>query len=867
MDTADLDSNDGGLAPGEPVGSLRDRSLELLEFPAVLEQLASYAGFVLGRREALALAPSPDPAAVAERQRETAEARLFLESGGVMEFGEAGDVSVEVQRAAKGGVLTGLELRAVAETLRAGRLARGAFLSRDKACPALAALARRIPDMDAREAAVFRAIGVDGQVEDAASPTLRELRSQARVAYGRLEDTLQRLVRSDRTRQVLQEPLVTERNGRLVVPVRVEMRSRMPGLVHDVSGSGETIFIEPLAAVSLGNQWRELKLAESREEERVLRELSLSIGDYADEVDLTQSLLARLDATVARGRYAHALRANPAATADEGLQDVRLVGARHPLLRGHVVPLSLELGHVTTDPVRPEPVEGRTPPVRPEPVEARPELRRRGSNERASERRILLITGPNGGGKTVALKTLGLMALMHQAGLHTPAEAGTVLPIFDGVYADIGDQQSIAQSLSTFTSHMTSVRGILSQATPRSLALMDELGSSTDPEEGAALAEAVLQSLLDTGVTTIATTHLRRVAAFVQETDGMVNASVELDPETFAPTYGLTVGLPGRSYALTIAERVGLPHGVVERAQGMLSPEHRRVEELLAEVVEERQAAADVRAEGEAALAEAQELRRQAEAELERLRELRVEQMESARHDLQAQAEELMGRLKAAEQVLVNAPAVPQPEAIAEVQGAVAAVQNVRRSLRAPRWRPKREDRAEWLHSLGPGDTVRVRGFPGPAQVMAPPDERGMLEVAVGVLRAQVPLDHVLHRDPSAAQEAASTRKRYTRKGPAMPAAAPEPNGESPAAGLLPAAPAAQLDLRGMRVDEALDRLPPFLDRALQDGHARVRVVHGIGTGALRAAVREWLGSSSMVSRWSPTEGRTAEGSTDVDLA
>ena len=849
MDTTNAAPTDDAGRERSGMDVLRDRSLELLEFPAVLEQLASHAGFVLGRREALALTPSPDPAAVAERQRETAEARLFLETGGNLEFGDAGDVSVEVQRAVKGGVLTGLELRAVAETLRAGRLARGAFLARDRACPALAALARRVPDMDAREAAVFRAIGVDGQVEDAASPALRELRSQARVAYGRLEDTLQRLVRSDRTRQVLQEPLVTERNGRLVVPVRVEMRGRMPGLVHDVSGSGETIFVEPLAAVSLGNQWRELKLAESREEERVLRDLSLSIGDYADEVDLTQSLLARLDATIARGRYAHALRANPAATADEGLRDVRLVGARHPLLRGHVVPLSLELGRVKAEPVRPELVEG--------------------PHERASERRILLITGPNGGGKTVALKTLGLMALMHQAGLQTPAEPGTVLPIFDAVYADIGDQQSIAQSLSTFTSHMTSVRGILSQATPRSLALMDELGSSTDPEEGAALAEAVLQSLLDIGVTTIATTHLRRVAAFVQETPGMVNASVELDPETFAPTYGLTVGLPGRSYALTIAERVGLPHGVVERAQGMLSPEHRRVEELLAEVVEERQAAADVRAEGEAALAEAQDLRRQAEAELDRLRELRVEQMETARHDLQAQAEELMGRLKAAERVLVNAPATPSPEAIAEVQGAVAAVQNVRRSLRAPRWRPKREDRAEWLHSLRPGDAVRVRGFPGPAQVMAPPDERGMLEVSVGVLRAQVPLDHVLHRDPSAVQSeaaaAASTRKRYTRKGPAMPP--PEPNAEPPAAGLPPTTPAAQLDLRGMRVDEALDRLPPFLDRALQDGHARVRVVHGIGTGALRAAVREWLGASTLVTRWQPTEGRTAEGSTDVDLA
>ena len=836
METADSHENDNLLTARGDAESLRARSLELLEFPTVLEQLASHAGFVLGRRDALALTPSSDVEAVADRQRETAEARLFLESGGVMEFGDAGDVSTEAQRAAKGGVLTGLELRAVAETLRAGRLARGAFLRQDKACPALAGLAGHIPDMDAREAAIFRAIGVDGQVEDAASPALRELRSQGRVAYGRLEDTLQRLVRSDRTRRVLQEPLVTERNGRLVVPVRVEMRSRMPGLVHDVSGSGETIFVEPLAAVSLGNQWRELKLAESREEERVLRELSLSIGDYADEVDLTQGLLARLDAAIAKGRYAIALSATPAATAPEGLQDVRLVGARHPLLKGNVVPLSLELGHVA-------PEHGEDAP-----------------------RRIVLVTGPNGGGKTVALKTLGLMALMHQAGLQTPAEAGTVLPIFDGVFADIGDQQSIAQSLSTFTSHMTSVRGILLQATSRSLALIDELGSSTDPEEGAALAEAVLQSLLEDGITTMATTHLRRVAAYVQETPGMVNASVELDPETFAPTYGLTVGLPGRSYALTIAARVGLPGGVVDRAQSMLTPEHHRVEELLAEVVEERQAAADVRAEGEAVLAEAEALRREAEAELERLHQLRTEQMETARHDLQAQAEELMGRLRAAERVLLNAPPESRPEAIAEVQTAVAAVQNVRRGLRAPRWRPKREDRAEWLHSLSPGDTVRVRGFPGPAQVISAPNERGMVEVSVGVLRAQVPLDHVLHRDPAAAQEATgSTRKRYTRKSTAMP---PAPVDVEPVAvDALSQLPAAQLDLRGMRVDEALDRLMPFLDRAMMDGHARVRVVHGIGTGALRAAVREWLQASAMVSRWSPTEGRTAEGSTDVDLA
>ena len=349
-------------------------------FRRCLSSLASHAGFVLGRREALALTPSSDVEAVAERQRETAEARLFLESGGVMEFGDAGDVSMEAQRAAKGGVLTGLELR------RRGGDAASGSAGPGEPSSARTRHARRwrrwrgtyrtwTPERPPSSAP----LASTGRWRTPRLPRCVSFARRGRVAYGRLEDTLQRLVRSDRTRRVLQEPLVTERNGRLVVPVRVEMRSRMPGLVHDVSGSGETIFVEPLAAVSLGNQWRELKLAESREEERVLRELSLSIGDYADEVDLTQGLLARLDAAIAKGRYAIALSATPAATAPEGLQDVRLVSARHPLLKGNVVPLSLELGHVAVE-------YGEDAP-----------------------RRIVLVTGPNGGGKTVALKTLGLM--------------------------------------------------------------------------------------------------------------------------------------------------------------------------------------------------------------------------------------------------------------------------------------------------------------------------------------------------------------------------------------------------------------------------------------------------------------------------
>ena len=818
--------------------TLSARSLELLEFPAVLAQLGGHASFALGREAALALTPSSNHDDVSRRQQETAEARLFIEGSGIMDVGEASDVRLEAHRAAKEGILTGLELRAVAETLRAGRMARSTFTNRKKDCPALAEVAGQIPNLEVQETNIARSIGRSGEVEDAASPLLRELRSQARVAYGRLEETLQRMIRSDRDRNVLQEPLITERNGRLVVPVKVEMRSRMPGLVHDVSGSGETIFVEPLAAVTLGNEWRELKFAEKREEDRILRALSTSIGDYADEVGLTLDLLAQLDVALAKGRYAMRLNAVPAATAEPGSHDIRLVAARHPLLRGAVVPMSLELGSAS----RQETSDDESP---------------------ASPRTILLITGPNGGGKTVTLKTLGLLALMHQTGLQIPASEGTVLPIFDRVYADIGDQQSIEQSLSTFTSHMANVKSILSEATSRSLVLMDELGTSTDPEEGAALAEAVLHSLLEVGVTTVATTHLRRVAAYVQDTDGMINASVELDPDTFEPTYGLTVGLPGRSYALTIAARAGLPPEVVERAQSMLSPEHRRVDELLAEVVEERQAAADKLAEGEVVLAQAQELRREAEEELERLRAMEVEQLETSRHDLQAQAQDLMGKLQAAGRVLRNAPTAPTVEAVEEIQQAVASVQNVRKQLRTRSWRPKRADRAAWLQNLAAGDLVRVQGFPGVAQVIAEPDGRGMVEVAVGSLRAQVPLEHVLHRDPGVASTIPTPARRKPK-----PRVSPAP--EVVDASLTNAEsltiPTAELDLRGMRVEEALGQLEAFLDKALLDGASHVRIIHGMGTGALRSAVRERLESHDVVNRWAPEEGRTADGATIADL-
>ena len=576
--------------PPTPRDEMRARAAALLEFPAVRLRLASHTSSVLGREHALALQPAWDRDEVLRRQRETAEARSFLDGGGDLDLADAADIRPIVQRTARDGLVGGPDLRQVHDTLRAVRLARTAILRSRRDLGLLATLAQRLPDLEALERELGRSIGRDGTVEDNASPALREARSQAGIAYGRLVQTLDRILRSSLGRRVLQESLMTERNGRMVLPVRVEQRSHFPGLVHDASDSGATLFMEPLATVSLGNRWQEMKIAAAREEERVLRRLSASVGAEAAAIAAALDTMARLDAAVARARYARELGATAPAVADEDTPYLRLVEARHPLLTGSVVPVSLELGR------SPSSGPGWT---------------------------ALLISGPNAGGKTVALKTTGLLSLMHQAGLQVPAAPGTVLPVWDGVYADIGDQQSIELSLSTFSSHVTAVRSILASASPHSLVLLDELGTSTDPEEGSALAKALLLHFVARGIPLVATTHQREVAALAQEAPGALNASVELDPSTLAPTYRLTLGLPGRSYALAIAARLGLGPEVVEKARSLLAPGHRRLEGLLIELQEERHEAARMRH-------EAQELRDRAaqqQAEVEtRLEDLRAEE-------------------------------------------------------------------------------------------------------------------------------------------------------------------------------------------------------------------------------------------------
>ena len=802
------------------------------------ERLAAHCTFVLGREAALALAPTADPDAVARRQRETEEARHFIDGGGDLGLTGAADIRTALERAVKGGVLPGIELRQVADTLRAARLARSALDRRRRDAPTLAALAERLPQLRDMEDRIVRSISPQGEVEDAASPLLREVRGQARVSYARLESSLHRIMRSSLGRDALQEALVTERNGRLVLPVKTEARRRLPGLVHDVSDSGATVFLEPLATVNQGNQWRELRLSEAREVERVLRDLSGSVAEHEDDLQLALELLARLDLALAKGHYARSLRARAVDTPSGGRPYVRIVEGRHPLLREPVVPISLEMGTTGS------------------------------AQQRVTEATVLVVTGPNAGGKTVSLKTIGLLAIMHQAGLQVPAAEGTVLPLFDGVYADIGDQQSIERSLSTFTSHISNIRSIMAAVSGDSLVVLDEVGSSTDPEEGAALAKAALDYFRDRGTLTVATTHHREVAAFVQETPGMANASVELDPGTLAPTYRLTMGLPGRSYALAIASRLGLPQRVLDRARALLAPLHRNLDEMLAGVQQDRQAAAEAHAAAESALADAEALREEAEAQLERLRTLEAEAHQGLRGDLQARADTLLDRLQAAERALTAAPPGTAPETAVEqvtaVRQARAEVQAVRREVRSKAWAPRRTDRAAWLRCLEAGERVQVRGFPGAATLLSPPDANGTVEVAIGALRARVPLEHLMHAPSEADGPAPAPARRPHPTARTRPVTAGADDRTS--GGPVSAQVAVELDLRGQRVEEASARLDEFLDRALLQGRSRVRVVHGVGTGALRAALREQLSGHAAVRSWSAEEGERSDGAAVVEL-
>ena len=593
---------------GERRGSeLRQRAVELLEFQRVREALAEHTRLPLSNERALALAPSYQADIVRELQQETAEARLLLEEASGLDLTMARDPRPLLKRVALQSVLAGDELVAIGDALETVRQAKAIGNRLRGKTPLVRTLARSITDLRPLERQLRAKLTPAGELKDDATPYLRQLRHETRDGYRRATRSLEALIDSDLGGEVLQERLFTVRSDRLVVPVKAEMRGRLPGVVHGVSDSGATLFVEPLGNVDRTNVWREAVAAEAQEVLRVLRQLSASVGKRAGDIGHALEVAARIDLALAKARYG---RAYDGVAVEEGDGPIRLAEARHPLLRGGAVPISLTI---------------------------------------APRSSTLVVTGPNMGGKTVALKTLGLLVLMRQAGLLLPCERSTTLPLVDGVYADIGDQQSIERDVSTFSSHVSNIAGVLAEATEHSLVLLDELGTSTDPEEGSALARAILAHLTERAVPTLVTTHHRTVAAFAEERPGMENASVELDPATLEPTYRITMGLPGRSYALAVAERIGLDARVIASARRLQDPTHREGEELLATIQEERHRTRARLEEAEQAERHASELARELADRLAEAADAQSEAIEAVRRELQAEARRVLVRLKQAE--------------------------------------------------------------------------------------------------------------------------------------------------------------------------------------------------------------------------
>ena len=786
----------------------------LLEFDQVREQIAAYTKTVVGGERARALTPTRDLLEIATRQQETSEARQYLDQGGGLEFGPEEDFRELLQRALLGGLLRGEELFLVRELLRAARYDR-TEMGRHEEIPLLTSVSENIPELSDLERAISGAISPAGEVLDNASPVLHNLRREARNAQNRLNEIMERNLRRLQRAELVQEPLITQRNGRMVLLIKAEMRYRVPGIVHDVSDSGATVFVEPMPAIDMGNRWREARLAEEREVERILRQLSGMVGLSGEDLLLTLDLMARLDLDIAKARHSAAINAVAPWVSDQEVADrhLKLVRARHPLLTGAVVPVSVDLDR---------------------------------------EQGVMLITGPNAGGKTVTLKTVGLLAMMAQAGLHVPAEEAH-FPRFDGVYADIGDQQSIQQSMSTFSSHIANLKGIMSRATVHSLVLVDELGTSTDPEEGSALASAVLRYFQKIGSFVVGTTHHRGVSRFVQDQPGMVNASVDLDPTTLEPTYHVTLGLPGRSYALTIAARLGVPQEVIDDARSGISPVEQATEGLLQELQQERRVVEELREEAETARSEAVRQQRELDVQLADVEAAKANLVEESRQQLQRRISGILDRLGRAERSLeaydlrqdAEARVRAETESVQEIQARREDVLEVQRQLESAAWSPIEVERTPWQQILKEGDRVYIRGIAQPVEVIAAADSQDRVEVLLGTMRAKIPV-YQLERQAEG-HPAAASQGVYLDRAPRKPANA-------------------DLDLRGLRVDEALSRVDEALNDAALDGAGTVRIIHGKGTGALRQAIREYLGGHPLVVSAQNGEGPGGDGITVAEL-
>ncbi len=810
-----------------------EKTLTMLEFHKVLERLCSYAAFSASLELGKALRPSSNFDEVLLWQAQTHEASQLLDINADISVGGAHDIRPLVDLAGHGGVLAPNELLDVKSTLVSARSLARTFERLAAQYPYLFALTMGLQPPMGLVDSISRAISERGDILDSASDELTRIRHELKVAYDRLMGKLERIINDPRMAPVLQESIITQRNGRYVVPLRADFKGRIRSIVHDQSASGATLFVEPLVVVELNNSLRELQLAERDEERRILTELSRAVGLHASELVGMVEALAELDLCLMRAKYAYDLHAvapvlvpfrqveRPAGEekAHPG-STIRLFNARHPLLDpDSVVPIDIDLD---------------------------------------AETYSVVITGPNTGGKTVTLKTVGLFVLMAQSGMAIPAQSGSELSVFTSVYADIGDEQSIEQSLSTFSGHVTNLVHILKEADRTSVVLLDELGAGTDPQEGSALARAVLGFLLERRITTLAATHYPELKAYAHATRGVVNASVEFDLQTLRPTYHLTIGLPGRSNALAIAERLGLPEPIITAARSTLHPDELRTEDLLDEIHRQRDLARKARAETEKLQHDVETLRAGLTRRLEAIEDERRAILERARREAGEEVAELRNELEEVRRQLARA---RQPLEVVksldeQLQGlAEEAEKPVERKSTAVK-KP-----ATTRQPLQLGEKIRLRSLKMVGIVTSLGENE--IEVQVGALRVRARLADVQRMDEEEEElaPAAATPPAGTPSG--------GPSRNTPVLGtgssLFSPSPGIELDLRGQRAEDALDALDRYLESAFLAGLPYVRIIHGKGTGRLRQVVREALRLSPHVKKFE--SGQESEGGDGVTVA
>ena len=768
-------------------------ALAVLQYPEALEIVAGYASSPLGAEAVRALEPSDARGWIELELRRVEEMATYLRRGGEGLMRGIPDVRVPLRRLAVPGVVwDGAVLRDVGELLETARVVRAALQRAAAAHPLLAEIAERLTPLPAEEEAVQRAIDEGGEVRDNASKELARLRREIRGARGRIVARLEQFMASLPERIRVPDASVSVREGRYVIPVRREGRAEVGGIVHDESASGGTLFIEPPVAIELMNQLRELERAEAREVQRILAELTDRFRPHREALEATLEALVSLDSLYARARYALRHGGARPDLLPAGTEEYVVVEGYHPILQATVegvVPFDLTLG----------------------PGE-----------------RTLLVSGPNTGGKTVLLKAIGLISALAQAGIIPPVGPGSRLPVFRDIFADIGDEQSIAASLSTFSAHLKHIREILEEADHEALVLIDEIGSGTDPAEGGALAQAVLVELTRRGALTVATTHLGQLKLLGGEEPGVVNASLQFDSSELRPTYRLSKGIPGRSYGLAIARRLGLPESVLSRAEAFLPQAERDVSQLILELEEKERRLAEALAEAEAARGEALALRQELEAREEALRrrerEAERRARQQARDILLAAREEVEAAIRSLrEAVAAGASGQEFEDAARQARRRVEGAAK-RQAERMPREKSAGGRRASGLELVA-GGRARVVATGAVGTVVELRDGRATVEV--GGLRFQVPTSG-LEPLPAAAEDArASTSGATSGRGGGWTASE------------VTASP--EVDLRGLRAEEVAAQLEPALDAAFRADLSSLRIIHGKGTGVLRQVVGEIL--------------------------